>query len=333
VTSGRNSSGVAGSIRPKPSTSSISRSRTVTVVFHSSVDDPEEWIPRLCDLLPGVEIRQSSEITDASSVRVGVFWDQPPEGLSAYTALVAVLSLGAGIDQLAPETIPPGVQLARLVDPNFASLMTEYCLLGVLRFYRNLHAYERASQWTPARLAQREEFVVGVMGLGTLGSAVAARLAANGFPVRGWSARQKRITDVDCYAGQEALLQFAAGLQCLICLLPLTPATTGILDARLFAHLQRNAVLINVGRGAHLVQPDLLAALESGQLAGAMLDVFCKEPLPADHPFWRNDRILITPHVAAVSDPKTGAPIIAANIRRALRGDPLLNVVDRARGY
>lgn len=305
----------------------------MSVVFHSTVDDPNEWLPRLRRLLPDVEICQHSEVTDPAKIRVGVFWDQPAGGLAAYASLVAVLSLGAGINQLDPETIPPGVQIARLVDPNLTGAMTEYCLAGVLRFYRNLDVYERERRWNFSAPIRREEFAVGVMGLGVLGSEVAARLTANGFPVRGWSARQKNIAGVRCHAGQEAMEAFADGLRCLICLLPLTSETKGILNARLFARLERGAAVINVGRGGHLVEPDLLAALDSGQLGGAMLDVFGEEPLPPNHPFWRNSRILITPHVAAISDPESGAPVIAANIRRALRGEPLLNAVDRSRGY
>lgn len=305
----------------------------MSVVFHSTVDDSNEWLPRLRRLLPDVEICQHSEVADPAKVRVGVFWDQPATGLGAYASLIAVLSLGAGINQLDPETIPPGVQIARLVDPNLADAMTEYCLAGVLRFYRNLDVYERERRWNFFAPIRREEFAVGVMGLGVLGSAVAARLTANGFPVRGWSARQKNMAGVGCYAGREAMGAFADGLRCLICLLPLTNETKGILNARLFGLLERGAAVINVGRGDHLVDPDLLAALDIGQLGGAMLDVFGEEPLPPGHPFWRNNRILITPHVAAISDAKSGAPIIAANIRRALRGEPLLNAVDRSRGY
>jgi glyoxylate/hydroxypyruvate reductase A len=305
----------------------------MSVVFHSTVDDPDEWLPRLGKLLPDVEICQCSEVADPAKVRVGVLWDQPATGLGAYTSLVVVLSLGAGINQLAPETIPPGVQIARLVDPNLTGARTEYCLAAVLRFYRNLDVYERQRRWNFSAPIRREEFIVGVMGLGVLGSGVAARLSANGFPVRGWSARQKTIAGVHCHAGQETLAAFADGLRCLICLLPLTNETSGILNARLFGRLERGAAVINVGRGGHLVEPDLLAALESGQLRGAMLDVFGEEPLPAGHAFWRDNRILITPHVAAISDANSGAPIIGANILRALRGEPLLNAVDRARGY
>jgi glyoxylate/hydroxypyruvate reductase len=305
----------------------------MSVIFHSTVDDPDEWLPRLRKLLPDVEICQCWEVADPAKVRVGVFWDQPTTGLAAYPSLVAVLSLGAGINQLDPETFPPGVQIARLVDPNLTGAMTEYCLAAVLRFYRNLDVYERERRWNFSAPIRREAFAVGVMGLGVLGSAVAARLAANGFPIRGWSARQKTVAGVHCYAGRESLTAFADGLRCLICLLPLTNETQGILNAHLFGRLERGAAVINVGRGGHLVEPDLLAALESGQLRGAMLDVFREEPLPAGHAFWRNNRVLITPHVAAISDANSGAPIIAVNIRRALRGEPLLNAVDRSRGY
>jgi glyoxylate/hydroxypyruvate reductase A len=305
----------------------------MSVVFHSTVDDPNEWIPRLRELLPDVDVCLCAEVADVSKVRVGVLWDQPATGLAAYTSLVAVLSLGAGINQLDPETIPPGAQIARLVDPNLTGAMTEYCLAGVLRFYRNLDVYERVRRWNFSAPVPREDFVIGVMGLGVLGSAVAERLKANGFCVRGWSARQKNIAGVDCHAGPEALGPFAQGVRCLICLLPLTKETKNILDARLFFRLEQGGAIINVGRGGHLVERDLLSALDSGQLGGAMLDVLSEEPLPAGHPFWRDDRILITPHVAAISDARSGAPIVAANIQRALRGEALLNIVDRSRGY
>jgi glyoxylate/hydroxypyruvate reductase A len=306
---------------------------SMSVIFHSTVDDPNEWLPRLRRLLPDVEICLCSEIVDPAKIRVGVFWDQPATGLGAYVSLAAVLSLGAGINQLDPETIPPGVQIARLVDPNLTDAITEYCLAGVLRFYRNLDMYERERRWTFSAPMPREEFAVGVMGLGVLGGEVATRLTANGFSVRGWSVRQKNIAGVHCYAGTEAQAAFTDGLRCLICLLPLTNETKSILNSRLFERLAKGAAVINAGRGGHLVEADLLAALDNGQLGGAMLDVFDEEPLPSSHLFWRNNRILITPHVAAISDAESGAPIIAANIRRALSGEPLLNVVDRFRGY
>jgi glyoxylate/hydroxypyruvate reductase A len=195
-------------------------------------------------------------------------------------------------------------------------------------YARNLDAHERAqraSTWDYLMPTGVGSFTVGVMGLGVIGAATALRLAANGFPVRGWARSAKTLEGVACFSGAAGLTEFLSGTRILINLLPLTPQTEGILDARLFAALPQGAFVVNIGRGAHLVDADLLAALDSGHLAGATLDVF--------RPFWLHPRILMTPHVAGTGDPDSAAQVVAENIRRAKRGEALLNEVDRARGY
>jgi glyoxylate/hydroxypyruvate reductase A len=308
----------------------------MTIMFHSTLDDPAEWVPRLQALLPGEEIRVWPDIGDPASIEIAVVWIPPEEGLVSFTGLRAVQSLGAGINQLGMHGFPPHVRVARLVDSGLTGMMTEYALLAALRYARNIDAHERAqraSTWDYIMPSGVGAFTVGVMGLGVIGAATALRLAANGFPVRGWARSPKVLDGVTCFSGEAGLTDFLGETRILINLLPLTPQTENILNAKLFAALPKGAFVVNIGRGAHLVDADLLAALDSGHLAGATLDVFRPEPLPAEHPFWLHPRILMTPHVAGTGDPDSAAQVVAENIRRAKQGETLLNEVDRARGY
>jgi glyoxylate/hydroxypyruvate reductase A len=209
-------------------------------------------------------------------------------------------------------------------------------LTAVLRHHREFDRFSRAQrrkEWSYAFPLGPAERRVGVLGLGELGRAVASTLSAQGFPVAGWSRTAKEAEGITCFAGEAGLKPFLARTDILVCLLPLTAATRGILAAATFAALPQGAFVINVGRGAHLVEADLLAALASGQLAGATLDVFDQEPLPAASPLWDHPNVLITPHVASYCDPRTAADGVADNLRRLAAGEPLLNVVDRSRGY
>ena len=308
----------------------------MTVMFHSTLDDPAEWVPRLQALLPDEDIRIWPDIGDPASVEVAVVWIPPEEGLVSFTGLKAVQSLGAGINQLGMHAFPPGVRVGRLVDSGLTGMMTEYALLAALRYARNIDVHERAqraSTWDYVMPVGVRAFTVGVMGLGVIGAATALRLAANGFPVRGWARSAKTLDGVECFSGTAGLAEFLGGTRVLINLLPLTAQTENILDAKLFAMLPKGAYVVNIGRGAHLVDADLLAALDSGHLAGATLDVFRPEPLPPEHPFWQHPLILMTPHVAGTGDPDSAAQVVAENIRRAKQGEALLNEVDRARGY
>ncbi len=308
----------------------------MTVMFHSTLDDPAEWVPRLRALLPDEDIRIWPDIGDPAKVEVAVVWIPPEDGLVSFTGLRAVQSLGAGINQLGMHAFPSHVRVARLVDSGLTGMMTEYALLAALRYARNIDHHERAQRaesWDYVMPTGVGTFTVGVMGLGVIGGATALRLAANGFPVRGWSRSPKQLDGVACFSGDAGLADFLAGTRVLINLLPLTPQTENILDGKVFAMLPRRAYVVNIGRGAHLVDADLLAALDSGHLAGATLDVFRPEPLPPGHPFWRHPRILMTPHVAGTGDPDSAARVVAENIRRVRLNETLLNEVDRARGY
>ena len=232
----------------------------------------------------------------------------------------------------------PDVPIARVVDAYLTAGITEYVLLHVLRYHRNqpvFDAQQRDHVWDDRarELRQADERPVGVMGLGELGRDAVAKLAALGFDVAGWSRTAKDIPGVACFAGPDGLAPFLARTEILVCLLPLTALTADILNRETLAQLPRGAYLINAARGAHLVDDDLVDALASGQLSHATLDVFHKEPLPGNHPFWDHPQITMTPHNASITDPRSVVAQVVENIRRIDAGEPLLHPVDRAAGY
>ncbi len=247
-----------------------------------------------------------------------------------------VFSIGAGVDQFSLRDFPADVKLVRMLDPGIAQGMVEYVVMAVLALHRDLPAYlhaqrERRWQALPSKPAQERR--VGIMGLGNLGRAVLAQLQGLGFAVRGWSRSPHQIEGVHCYAGPEGLADFLTGCDILVCMLPLTPATTGILCEATFSRLPRGATLVGAGRGGHMVEADLLAALASGQLSAAVIDVLNDEPPPADHPFWHHPQILLTPHIAATTRVDTGCSVLLDNIRRHQKDQPMPGEVDRLSGY
>lgn len=309
----------------------------MVLLFASPDDDPVAWTHALTKRLPGLEVRVYPELGDPREIDAALVWLPAPGLLASLPNLRVILSLGAGVDRLLEDpTLPAGVPICRMVDPSLTRSMAEFALLHVLRYHRDLDVYEaqqRRSTWRLVLPKPAEATVVGVMGLGELGGATVRLLRGHGFTVKGWSRGHKAIEGVACFAGEAELAAFLADLSVLVCLLPLTAETRGVLNADLFARLPEGARLVNLARGAHLVEEDLLRALEVGRLAHATLDVFVQEPLPAEHPFWRHPRITITPHAASYSLPESGAEIVAENLRRLNKGRPLLHVVDRARGY
>jgi len=308
-----------------------------TLFFQSDIDRGDWWREELEKRLPGIEVRVWPDIGDKTSIDYALVW-LPEKGLlGSLPKLKAILSLGAGVDHIFRDPdLPPGVPIARVVDPNLTARMTEYVLLHVLRYHRQQPAYDAlqaAARWEELDQPAAHDRTVGIMGLGELGGDAARALVALGFKVAAWSRREKELAGVESFAGDDGLAPFLAKSEILVCLLPLTPETTGILGAALFDRLPTGACLINAARGRHLVEDDLIPALESGQLAYATLDVFRAEPLPADHPFWRDPRITVTPHIASISDPRSVADLVAENIRRVEAGERPLNEVDPAVGY
>jgi glyoxylate/hydroxypyruvate reductase A len=264
---------------------------------------------------------------------------RPPHGLlKSLSNLKIVFSLGAGVDGILDDAdYPTSVPLVRFVDRTLSREMSQYCVLHVLMHYRMQRCFDHAQaerQWRQTMLPKRtEDTGVGILGLGEIGTATAERLRDLGFRVSGWSRTRRRVAGVESFAGNAELPAFLARSDFLICLLPLTPETGGILDTQLFAQLPKGAFIINAARGGHVVEADLVAALDSGHLGGATLDVFAVEPLPEDSPLWPHPKITVTPHIAAISEAPVAARYIVERIRRFERGEPLENVVDPRRGY
>ena len=310
----------------------------MALLFVTDFDDPRDWVPALTTEHPGLDVRVWPDTGDPAEIDYALAWNPKPGLLASLPNLKAIFSLGAGVDGiLADPDLPKDVPLVRMVEDSLTEGMVEYVVLQVLDWHRQADAYraqQRKALWRPRRQKLARERKVGVMGLGALGRAVAGSLATLHFDVAGWSRSAKAIDGITCFHGaRHGLDHFLAHSEVLICLLPLTKSTTGILGGKTFARLPRGAYLINAARGDHLVETDLLAALGSGQLAGAALDVFADEPLPRGHPFWRDPRITITPHVASVTHARTAAKSVAANIRRFEAGEPLEHLVDLKRGY
>ena len=269
--------------------------------------------------------------------RYALAWKPKPGELTALTGLQAIFGLGAGVDGiLADQSLPQKVPLIRMVESGLTQGMVAYCLWQVLYHHRRFWETEAAQSqrhWLDQYYPAPWDRTIGVMGLGEIGQAVATQLTAFKFKLRGWSRTAKTIDGVTCFAGAAQLPAFLEDCEILLCLLPLTAETRGFLNADFFAHLPMGAALINAGRGAQLNEADLLAAMRSGRIGSATLDVFQTEPLPAEHPFWRQERLFITPHNASFTDPKAAAKTIHRQIIDHKAGLPLRHVVDRARGY
>ena len=262
---------------------------------------------------------------------------RPPAACAGLPGLRLVQSLWAGVDRLlADPDLPPGVALARMVDPAMAEAMAQTALWAVLALHRDTFAYaaqQRQQRWQQHPQRCSSEVRVAVLGLGQMGRAAALRLAANGYPVTGWSRSPIRIDGVTTLAGDAALPAVLGGCDIAVNLLPLTPATRGLFNAAAFAAMPHFACLVNLARGPYVVEADLLCALGSGHLRHAVLDVFETEPLPPDHPFWTHPQVTVLPHVAAQTDLRSAAPIAARNVRALREGRPLEHLVDRARAY
>jgi len=299
--------------------------------------DPRSWVKHLRRQDPDLDLRVWPEVGAREDVLFVLSWRHPLGELNTFPRLKCIASLGFGVDHILRDPdLPAGVTVTRVVDAGMVEAMSAYLLTAVLAHVRQFQLYHRdqARGIWKARIPKDHRLVrVGIMGLGHLGSDAARKLSGLGFPVFGWSRTAKRIEGVTALAGDEAREDFLARADVLICLLPLTPATQGILNRRTFSALPAGAYLINAARGEHLVEEDLLAALDSGHLSGACLDVFRREPLPESHPFWRHPLVTVTPHVASLTYPEAVAPQIVANYHRLRAGQPPLHAVDLSRGY
>lgn len=309
----------------------------MALLFLSEADPADPWRDALLAEWPDLDFRiWPDQVGDPADIDIAMVWNPPPGELARYPNLKAILSLGAGIDAMIDDDTLPDLPLARMVDPSMTRTMADYVLLAVLRHHRRFDLFEReqrAGRWTFAFPKRAVDRTVGILGQGVLGEAAARLLCDHGFDVRGWSRSAKAIDGVESFHGRDQLASFLEATEILVCLLPLTPDTAGILEASLFAALPKGACLINAARGSHLVEGDLIDALDRGHLDAATLDVFETEPLPATSPLWHQEKILITPHIASYCLPETAASGVIDNIKRVLAGQPLLHQVDRRRGY
>jgi glyoxylate/hydroxypyruvate reductase A len=300
------------------------------------------WQQSLGAALPDARwLDRDQALAMADAVEVAVVANPPPGSLLGLPKLRLIQSLWAGVDRLLLDpTLPPGVPIARMVDPAMNASMAETALWATLALHRGYFDYalsQRQGLWQPRPQRRADSVNVLILGLGQMGLSAARRIAQQGYRVSGWSLRPRPDTlDLDglvCHAGASALSELQVKSDIVINLLPLTAATQGLLDARFFAALPRGAGLVNLARGAHVVDADLLAALDRGHLAHAVLDVFHTEPLPSDHRYWSHPNVTLLPHVAAQTDPSSASQVVAANVRSLLEGRPLAHLVQRERGY
>lgn len=301
------------------------------------------WTNSMRKLAPGMDIRVwPDKVGNAADIRYAVAWLPPANVLRSLSNLSVIFSLGAGVDAiLSDPTLPEATPIVRVNEPDLTMRMTEYVVLHVLmhhRQQRRLDENQKKKVWDSFPTHGASDLAVGIMGLGVMGSDSATRLRDLGFKVAGWSRNRRRIDGVHCYAGEAEFDAFLRRTDILVSLLPHTPATNGIINRETIRKLSRKGpfgapIIINAGRGKQQVESDILAALDSGELHAATLDVFVTEPLPPENPLWTHPKVTLTPHCAADSDPETISAYVLRQIRRHEAGQPLENVVDRARGY
>lgn len=311
------------------------------ILFSMTGKDPKPWLSALRHALPDADIREWA-VGDVEQADYALVWKPSPEVLRHRSGLKAIFNMGAGADWILallanhPELARDDIPIYRIEDAGMASQMVEYATYATLRHFRRFDRYERQQRdgvWEPLAIPSAREFKVGVLGLGSLGAAVARHLALFGFDVRGYSRSPKSLEGVACFSGREHLSSFLDGVSVLINLLPNTPQTNGILNAETFASLARGAHVVNLARGDHLIDDDLLEAIQQGQISGASLDVFTHEPLPIDHPFWRNRSISITPHISALTRMEESVEQVAQKIHDVERGKVPTGRVDVLYGY
>ncbi|CAN7607154.1 glyoxylate/hydroxypyruvate reductase A [Phenylobacterium sp. LjRoot225] len=308
----------------------------MSLLYKADRDRGREWRALFAELAPDIEFRLWPEIGPPDDVRYLAAWQIPPDLLASLTKLEVLFSTGAGVDQFDLASLPPQVKLVRLIDPGIIAGMVEYVVWAALTLHRDMPDYllaQREGRWAPLPLVPAQRRRIGVMGLGELGRAALAALRPFGFQLAGWNRSPRPIEGVRGFVGQAELPAFLGECDIFVCLLPLTAETRGILCRETLALLPKGAGLVNTGRGGHLVEADLLAALDSGQISAAVLDVAAEEPPAEGHPFYSHPKILLTPHIAAMTHAETAVRVVLDNIRRHESGAPMHGLVPRERGY
>ncbi len=309
----------------------------MAILFISESDNPNEWRCALQKLIPNIDLRVWPNVGNRSEVNTALVWKAPYGALTDLPNLSLIQSLGAGIDHIFNDPQrPKDIPVARLVDPELTRQMVEYAVLAVLSRHRRIDELRRAAAnnlWHIPQPTPFENSRIGILGLGEIGLAIAQKLKSFQFLVAGWSRNFKQVEGITCYQGPSGLNSLLHTTDILICALPLTPVTKGILNKDTLALLPKNAYLINLARGEHVIETELLQLIEEGHISGAFLDVFQTEPLPKSHPFWNHSNITVTPHLAGLTIADSAANQVAENIDRITMGKCPLNQVDPAQGY
>ncbi|MEQ9643176.1 MAG: glyoxylate/hydroxypyruvate reductase A [Alphaproteobacteria bacterium] len=309
-----------------------------TLLFYSQDDPVDLWVPELRKRLPrDVKVVVHPDIGDPAEIDYALVWKPPAGMIAGLPNCKVIFSIAAGIDHiLADPERPTALPIVRMVDPALRDMMSEHAMLGVLYFHRFLGHYlenQPKGIWDRKWARHTPDHHVAVLGLGHIGAEVARKFAVYGFQVHGWSRSEKRIPGVECRTGDKGLTDVLSRANYVVNVLPLTDETRTILSATTFELMPKGAVIVNLGRGGHVAEDDLIPALDSGQLGGAFLDVFETEPLPKDHPFWRHPKIVVTPHVAGELLPQSCAQVLASNVRKHIAGETIPHIVDLERGY
>ncbi|WMW80391.1 glyoxylate/hydroxypyruvate reductase A [Undibacterium cyanobacteriorum] len=309
----------------------------MNIIYYASGADPEVWLKAFRAYLPDAQIRIWEDGDDAPA-DYALVWKPPAAMLRGRTDLKAIFNLGAGVDAILQlgDALPAGVPLIRVDDAGMGVQMAEYVSHAVLRHFRRFDEYEmlqNQQQWRPLPQHRKEDFSIGVLGLGALGNRILDGLKVFDFPLLGWSRSPKQIDGVQCFHGDAGLDSFLQQTKVLVLILPLTTETENLLDESKLSQLKQGAYVINVARGAHIVDADLLKLIQNGHIAGATLDVFREEPLPLAHPFWSEKRIHITPHISALTVRDESAKQIAGKIAALERGETVAGLVDQLKGY
>jgi glyoxylate/hydroxypyruvate reductase len=299
--------------------------------------NPKPWVRALKNADPAVAVITPEEVKDKSAVTFALTWNHPHGLFTEYPALKTISSMGAGVDHLLSDTLlPPEIKIVRITDARLSQDIYEFALAVVMNRLRQLTFYRENQHrgiWKRILYMRVSDVRIGMMGTGVIGNHLAMQFHRSGFNVSGWGRTPGLEVPYNKYHGDDQLVDFLRNADILICLLPLTPATQNILNRKNMALLPKNAWVVNLGRGGHIVDQDLIELLDSGHLEGANLDVFREEPLPAGHPFWHHPKIFLTPHIASLPLPVSVAPQIIENYYRTIGNKPLINLVDREKGY
>lgn len=294
----------------------------------------QEWVDLFTNIDPTIKIQVYPDIDDRHMVETVVLWQHPHGILDKFPNLKLVCSMGSGVDHIVSDpSLSPELPITRIVDPRLTFSMTNYVIMGVLNYHRQLFRYIHDKQRKVWDMSNPEkEITVGVLGVGELGGDVLDKVSALGIKVIGYGNNPKSRFRHPYYYGDQ-LEDFLGNVNVIVCLLPLTEKTEGFLNISLFRKFQKGSYLINVARGKHLIEEDLMEAIDEGYIDGAMLDVFQTEPLPESHPFWEHEKIMVTPHIASITNPSAAAPQIMTNYQNLKEGKPLINQINRQQGY